>query len=163
MRYCRIEIAKQAYNFSIAHFTIFSATNREDLHGHNFQVECAIEAPVADDGLMFDYAIIKTTLRELCDSLDEKTVLPTRSPYLAIGERDGYTSATFDGETLLFLKRDVLLLDIANTTVEEFSGYFLQQLETHPLLKDRGVREITVRVSSSPGQHGASTWRAPGG
>ena len=33
----RIEIAKQALNFSAAHFTIFSQTEREDLHGHNFR------------------------------------------------------------------------------------------------------------------------------
>lgn len=159
MRYCRIEVAKQAYNFSIAHFTIFSATSREDLHGHNFQVECELVAPVGDDGLMFDYAIIKRALKELCDSLDEKTVLPALSAYLAIGSRDGYVSATFDGETLLFLPRDVLVLEVANTTVEEFSRYFLDRLVAHPALINRGVREVAVKVSSSPGQRGVSTWR----
>ena len=159
MRYCRIEVAKQAYNFSIAHFTIFSATSREDLHGHHFQVECELEAPVGDDGLVFDYAIIKRALKELCDSLDEKTVLPTLSPHLEISTRDGYVSGTFDGETLLFLPRDVLVLEVANTTVEEFSRYFLDSIVSHPALANRGVREVLVRVSSSPGQHGVSTWR----
>lgn len=162
MRYCRIEVAKQAYNFSIAHFTIFSATSREDLHGHNFQVECELEAPVGDDGLMFDYAIIKRALKELCDTLDEKTVLPALSPHLEIGSKDGYVSATFDEKTMLFLPRDVLVLEVANTTVEEFSRYFLDRLVAHPTLADRGVREVAVKVSSSPGQNGVSTWRAAG-
>ena len=161
MRYCRIEIAKQAYNFSIAHFTIFSATWREDLHGHNYQVECELEAPVGDDGLMFDYGIIKQALKELCDEIDEKTILPTRSPFLTLGERDGYVSAEFDGETMLFLPRDVLALDIANTTVEELSRYFLDKVVDHPALSDRGVREVVVRVSSSPGQRGMSRWQDP--
>ncbi|MBS03602.1 MAG: 6-pyruvoyl tetrahydropterin synthase [Gammaproteobacteria bacterium] len=161
MRYCRIEVAKQAYNFSIAHFTIFSATSREDLHGHNFQVECELEAPVGDDGLMFDYAIIKRTLKELCDAIDEKTILPERSPHLTLGARDGYLSAEFDGETLLFLARDVMTLPVANTTVEEFSNYFLDKIVSHPALEGRGVREVLVKVSSSPGQRGVSCWKDP--
>ncbi|MDB4151743.1 6-carboxytetrahydropterin synthase, partial [Pseudomonadales bacterium] len=66
-RYTTVEIAKQALNFSIAHFTIFSATEREDLHGHNFQLECKVTAPLGDDGLLFDYGILKKLLRALCD------------------------------------------------------------------------------------------------
>jgi hypothetical protein len=33
-----IEIQKEYLHFSAAHFTIFSATVRENLHGHNFHV-----------------------------------------------------------------------------------------------------------------------------
>ena len=54
----KIQIAKQALNFSAAHFTIFSATEREDLHGHNFQVECELASPIDRNGLIFDYKII---------------------------------------------------------------------------------------------------------
>ena len=46
----RIEIAKQALNFSAAHFTIFSATEREDLHGHNWQVECELTSTIDANG-----------------------------------------------------------------------------------------------------------------
>ena len=84
----RIEIAKQALNFSAAHFTIFSRTEREDLHGHNFQVECELTSPIDDNGLIFDYSLIKRVMKELCDELDEKTILPEKSPYLQL-ERDG--------------------------------------------------------------------------
>ena len=68
-RFGSIEIAKHALNFSVAHFTIFSKTERENLHGHNFQVACELTAPVNDDGLMFDYAVIKSVIRNLCDDL----------------------------------------------------------------------------------------------
>ncbi len=41
-----IEITKEALHFAAAHFTLFSATERENLHGHNFYVALEIEAEV---------------------------------------------------------------------------------------------------------------------
>ena len=159
-RLARIDVAKQAMNFSAAHFTIFSATDREDLHGHNFQLACSVTAPVDDTGLMFDYAIIKKTMRALCDEIDEKMLLPAHSPFLSITEDAGYTIAVFNGERIPFLQRDVLVLPVANTTVEEFSHYFLEKILQLPEIMVHGVTEITVKVSSSPGQDGCAQWRA---
>ena len=159
-RLARIEVAKQAMNFSAAHFTIFSATEREDLHGHNFQLACSVTAPVDDTGLMFDYAIIKRRLRALCDEIDEKMLLPAHSPFLEITDEAGYTIAHFNGERIPFLPRDVLVLPIANTTVEEFSHYFLEKILQVPEIMAHGLTEITVKVSSSPGQDGCAQWSA---
>jgi len=159
-RYSRIEISKHALNFSVAHFTIFSATERENVHGHNFQVECDICAPVHDDGLTMDYGVIKRVLRTLCDELDEKVLLPGKSPHLEIITEGDYRVALFNDERIPFLHRDVLVLPIANSTVEELSHYLLQKVLNTPELSDRGIREVTVRVSSSPGQTGAAQWSA---
>ena len=158
-RYSRIEIRKQAHSFSAAHFTIFNKTERENLHGHNFQVECELTAPVGDDGLMFDYGIIKKVLRGLCDDLDEQTILPEKSPYLDLEKDGAYTVAVFNGERIPFLARDLTILPIANTTVEELSNYLLGILLEHPEFQHRGIIEMTVKVSSSPGQTGCSQWR----
>jgi 6-pyruvoyltetrahydropterin/6-carboxytetrahydropterin synthase len=157
-RYGRIEIAKHALNFSVAHFTIFSKTDRENLHGHNFQVECEMSAPVSEDGLMFDYGIIKTAIRKLCEELDEQVILPENSPYLDLEEDGEYTIAIFNNERLPFLKRDVTTLPIANTTVEEFSNLILHRLLEDAEFEGRGITEMTVKVSSSPGQTGCSSW-----
>jgi len=157
-RYGRIEIAKHALNFSVAHFTIFSKTDRENLHGHNFQVECELSAPVSEDGLMFDYGIIKKAIRRLCEELDEQVILPENSPYLDIEQEGEYTIAIFNNERLPFLERDVTALPIANTTVEEFSNYILHRLLKDSEFEGRGITEMTVKVSSSPGQTGCSTW-----
>ena len=45
-RLTTIEIAKQYLHFSAAHFTIFNATERERLHGHNFRIAVAITGEV---------------------------------------------------------------------------------------------------------------------
>jgi 6-pyruvoyltetrahydropterin/6-carboxytetrahydropterin synthase len=157
-RLSRIEISKEAHNFSIGHFTIFSSTDREDLHGHNFQLHCNATAELNDEGLLFDYAILKKLLKNLCDEIDEQVILPLKSPHLSIDEDGDYVVAGFNDEKLYFLHRDVTLLPIANSTVEEFSHYFLGRILEHPNLKDKGVLALTVKVSSNSGQFGVAEW-----
>ena len=159
-RLSRIEISKEALNFSIGHFTIFSSTDRENLHGHNFQLQCQATAPLNDEGLLFDYAILKKLLKQLCDDLDEQVILPLNSPHLTIDEEGDYVIAGFNGEKIYFLHRDVTLLPIANSTVEEFSHYFLDLIRTHPDLEGKGILALTVKVSSNTGQYGVAEWSA---
>lgn len=155
----RIEISKQALNFSAAHFTIFSKTEREDLHGHNFQVECELTSPIDDNGLIFDYSLIKSVVKEICDELDEKMILPERSPFLSI-ERDGeYIIAVYNDERIPFLPRDVITLPISNSSVEELSHYFLDRMLNHPEISKKDIREMTIKISSSPGQNGTATFQ----
>lgn len=160
MQLTTIEVNKENMKFSAAHFTIFSATERERLHGHNYSVYLAITAPVNDNGMCFSYGDIKDRVRAICDSLDEYTVLPEHSPYLRL-ERDGdYWKAGFAGEILWFLASDVLVLPIRNATVEEFARYILDRVrEDEPFLRENGVTALTVKVSSGPGQCGSADWR----
>lgn len=157
MQYTTIEINKEDMKFSAAHFTIFSATERERLHGHNYSVYLAITAPVDDNGMCFSYGDIKERVRAICDSLDEYTVLPEHSPYLQIDREDAYWKVGFAEEILWFLASDVLVLPIRNATVEEFARYILDRIrEDEAFLKQNGVTELTVKVSSGPGQSGSA-------
>jgi len=83
-----IEIHKEYLHFSCAHFTLFSATEREDLHGHNFQIGCEVETVIGDTGLCFDYNVIKDALKALCAEIDEQMLLPENSPWLKIERTD---------------------------------------------------------------------------
>ena len=157
-RQVRIDIAKEAMNFSAAHFTIFSATERENLHGHNFKLGCAVTAPVGDDGLCFDYAIIKRKLRALCDSLDERMLLPSRSPHLKLDRDEHEVRAYYADEVLRFLVRDVIVLPITNITVEALSQHFLDLLLSDPEFSALPIQALAVRVSSGSGQWGESLW-----
>lgn len=156
----RLELAKEDMKFSAGHFTIFSATERERLHGHNFQVQVNLEAHLQDNGMGFDYGLYKQRIRELCARWDEYFILPTRSPYLQLEADETYIYAIFNGERLPFLKSDVLLLPITNATVEEFSHLLLQELtQNQDELDAWKIDALTVKVSSGPGQCGASDWR----
>jgi 6-pyruvoyltetrahydropterin/6-carboxytetrahydropterin synthase len=153
-----IEITKDYLHFSAAHFTIFSANHRENLHGHNFFVGCFLDSDVGAEGLCFDYNVVKTKLNALCESLDERTLLPGSSPHLAIEERDDQVIAKFAGERIPFLARDVLVLPIRNVTIEELAGYLSRALLGDPEIAALPIKSLTVRVSSGPGQWAACRW-----
>ena len=154
-----IEISKEDIKFSAAHFTIFNATERERLHGHNYAVYLAVTAPVGDDGICFSYKDIKTRLRELCESLDEYTLLPQYSPHLRIEQDEEFYIAWFNGEKIPLRKSDTLLLPIRNSTVEEFARYLRDRfVGDASFLKQRNIITAVVKVSSGPGQCGSAEW-----
>jgi 6-pyruvoyltetrahydropterin/6-carboxytetrahydropterin synthase len=160
-----IEITKDYLHFSAAHFTVFSACERENLHGHNFDVSCFVDTVIGDDGLAFDYNAIKTKLEALCNELDERTLLPADSPYLSF-ERDGrapheYLIVRFADERIPFLDRDALLLPIRNVTVEEFARWFIDRLVDDSNILALPIAALRIRISSGPGQWASCQWRRP--
>ncbi|MDA1074015.1 MAG: 6-carboxytetrahydropterin synthase [Proteobacteria bacterium] len=154
-----IEISKEYLHFAAAHFTVFSATEREDLHGHNFHVQAHAHTRIKADGLAFDYNLMKTRLKALCDQLDEKTLLPEQSPYLKIQTENEYTVALFANERIPFLPRDVLTLPVRNITVEELARWLLKELMADQTLNALDISQVDLRVSSGAGQWACSTWR----
>ena len=160
-RLTTINICKEALKFSGAHFTIFSATDRERLHGHNFRVRAEVTAPVDDNGMCFNYQEIKTRLRTICNALDEYMLLPGKSPHLKIEHIDKQYHVHFNNELMVFIADDTRVLDIRNTTVEEFSYYILDQMvSADTFFIENDVANITIGVSSGDGQWGSSTWVA---
>ena len=156
-----IDIAKEYLHFSAAHFTVFSATERENLHGHNFQVEASLRGRIGDDGLCFDYNVVKGKLKTLCDGLDEVVLLPGRCPHLDIRVAGDYTVAEFNNERLPFLHRDVTVLPVRNITVEELARWLIGELTADGEIAALPVSDIELRVSSGAGQWARAVWNAP--
>ena len=162
MQNTTIEISKEYLHFAAAHFTLFSATERENLHGHNFQVTLDADAPMHDDGLTFDYNILKKAVKQLCDDLDEQVLMPTRSPYLEIDEQDDYTYIVFHGERIPFLQRDLTLLPIRNITVEELAQYLLGKLLEREDIQALDIDNMLLRCASGEGQWASAKWSSAG-
>ena len=158
MQNTTIEISKEYLHFAAAHFTLFSATERENLHGHNFQVTLDSDAPMQDDGLTFDYNILKKAVKQLSDDLDEQVLMPTRSPYLEIDEQDDYTYVVFNGERVPFLQRELTLLPIRNITVEESAQYLLAKLLEREDIKALDIDNMLLRCASGEGQWASAKW-----
>lgn len=150
-------IDKESHKFSAAHYTIFSARERERLHGHNYSVSAKIVAPMGDNGFSADYNLYKGRLAALCAALDEYMLLAGTSPHQVITEEGAYYRVHFASEEMLFLRSDTLVLPIRNATVEEFSCYLLQRLLQESAADD--LREIELCVGSGPGQKGCANWR----
>ena len=159
-----IEISKEDLKFSAAHFTIFSATERERLHGHNFGVYVSVSAPVNENGMCFNYTELKSRVRALCNELDEYTLLPAQSPHLKIVGNKGQYVVSFNDETLYFSKQDTKLLPVRNTTVEEYAHYLLSRLlQDGTFFAPGAISAVVLKVSSGPGQWGSASWEAGDG
>lgn len=157
-----IELHKENMKFSAGHFTIFSATHREKLHGHNYTSYCSLETWVGENGLEFDYRFYKARIYELCRQLNESFLLAGNSPHLKFEEHPDHYWIYFDKEKLFFNKRDVVVLPITNVTVEELSLWFLKQLTSNPAqLTEHQIKKVTVKIASSPGQSGSACWENP--
>ena len=143
--------------FSAGHFTIFSPTERERVHGHNYRLEASITAPLQEPGITFDYAIFRNKLANLCRQLHAHLLLPTQSPYLQIELQGEHVRVTFNKQYMLFLREDVLLLSLSNITIEELSHWFIDQLvlETEFIHTYR-IQTIAVKVFNGP-EHSAKT------
>ena len=155
-RLTSLYIDKESHKFSAAHYTIFSATSRERLHGHNYSVSARIVAPVGENGLSADYNLYKNRLSILCDSLDEYMLLAGNSPFQDIEETGSCYRVKYDRDEMLFLQSDTQVLPVRNVTVEELSHFLLQQLVAESAGED--LREIQLCVASGAAQRACSIW-----
>jgi 6-pyruvoyltetrahydropterin/6-carboxytetrahydropterin synthase len=155
-RLATLYIDKESHKFSAAHYTIFSATERERLHGHNYSVSARIVAPVGGNGFSADYNVYKRGLARLCEALDEYLLLAGDSPYQQIEEAGDCYRVTYAGQEMLFLQSDTRVLPIRNATIEELSHYLLQGLLADFAGDD--LREIELCVASGPGQKACANW-----
>lgn len=158
MRKAMLKIHKDEFSFSAGHFTIFSATERESLHGHNYQVSICFDLEIKHNGLAFDYRDYKQKMLSICAMVDRHFLLPTKSPYLTLTEEGDYLIAHFNHQRLPFLKEDVVLLPLSNITIEELSHWFLQKIinEASDYQKN-GIHRITIQVYNGPGQSGGAS------
>lgn len=148
-----LHLAKENFKFSAGHFTIFSATERENLHGHNFTVEVDLTCETVGNGMTFDYGLAKRAIESLCRSLNETVLLPEDGPFLSIETTAEGVIAHFADERIPFLKRDVTLLPIENVTVEELARWFLDRLyQSFAIHPEYRILKLDVMVTSGPGQ-----------
>ena len=160
-RLTTIEISKEDIKFSAAHFTVFSATERERLHGHNYFVSVEFSAPVSDSGMCFSYREIKLRLRELCAGLDEYMLLPRDCSHLQILDEPPFYRVLYNGETMYFLQSDTRLLPVRNITLEELSAWLLDQLLLdQQFAGEARLARVRLKVSSGAGQWGSTDWPA---
>ena len=158
----RLEIYKEDIKFSIAHFTIFNESERENIHGHNFEVSFSVEFKSKKNGMFRNYREIKAKLRSICSQVDEYLIIPERNKYIKIKKTKSKITVLFGKDQLVFLPRDIKILPIENTTVEDFSEWILHQmLEDENLISPKDVSYIQIEVSSYKGQSGLSRMTFP--
>jgi len=158
-RLATVELFKENMEFSAGHFTVFSRTERENLHGHSYRVFASITTVIQEEGLSFDYRVYKDKIYTLCGQLDKTVLLAGLCQYHKITEEEEYYCVYFNNEKLMFLKRDAKVLPVYNVTIEELSHWFLKNLLLDQnQLDSHRIQTIKTEVSNGTGQSGSAVW-----
>jgi len=152
-----IDIAKEYFKFSAAHFLIFPDGSAERLHGHNYRVFVELDAGLGEHGLVMDFKCVKPVVRELVDHLDEHWLLPGEHPELTVERRgDGVTEVRYRGAYYAAPDEDVIVLPINNTSSENLAGWLAHELRGRLDERFPGVAidRLRVAVEETSGQRG---------
>ncbi len=144
-------VSKDYFKFNAAHFMAYPGF-RERLHGHNYRVSVRIEGALGNDGYVVDFGDIKSAAREICEGINERTIVPMQSDCLNIECRDGQVDLqSEDGSRFSFPEGDCALLPIGHSSAEELAAYVCGRLiATLGILKERGVTSVEVSVAEAP-------------
>lgn len=152
-----IHLDKEYFKFSAAHFLIFPDGSSERLHGHNYQVEAILEGTLDKGGLVYNFSDIKPLVKQICDNLDERVLLPASNPWLIIKKQDEQIYVNHNNQKeYMFPAKEVSILPIDNTSAERFAYFICHQLysDIKNIFPVRHLNKITVRVYESKGQSG---------
>ena len=156
----RIVLEKGNLSFSAAHFISY-AGKCERLHGHNYAVSAALSGNLTDDRYVLDFVECKLLVKQLCDRLDHRFLLPRLSPCLTISEAEGEVEIRFQDRRYVFPRQDVLYLDLDNITAERLAEYLALELAA-ALAHNANITLIEVGVEEAPGQTAYYSLSLPG-
>jgi 6-pyruvoyltetrahydropterin/6-carboxytetrahydropterin synthase len=144
-----VELEKETFVFSAAHFITFNGDVCERLHGHNYRVRASVSGPLDENHYVVDFLAVRDALIAITRELDHYVLLPTRHPQIRVAVRGEEVEATFRDRRWVFPKGDCVLLPVENTTAEllarHIGGRLLDELQSRcgwrPTLARVGVDE----------------------
>lgn len=144
MRSFKVAVTKDYLVFASAHFITFAGHRCEPLHGHNYRVSVSLEGALDEQSwYVVDFSELKRIMRQLCDEIDHKMLLPLRNPKLEVRELGGSVTVAYKGKRkYVFPVEDCALLDIPNTTVEMLAQFLAARLRA--ALSELGVHSLTA-------------------
>lgn len=158
-----IDIYKEYFKFSAAHFLIFPDGSAERLHGHNYRVFVEIEAQLTRHGLVLDFKEVKPVVRAMLDAWDEHWLVPGEHPVLRVNARDDGVVEVRYGERFYAAPReDVIVLPINNTSSENLATWLGRELARRLQVRfpDLRVQRLRLSVEETPGQSGVYLYSA---
>jgi 6-pyruvoyl tetrahydropterin synthase/QueD family protein len=148
----RVVVKEGNLRFSAAHFISF-AGKCERLHGHNYAVSVELEGELTEDRYVFDFVVLKRIMRQICDSLDHRFLLPQLSEDFDIKTTGGEWEIRFENRRYVLPAEDVLALPVDSITAERLaeyiSGQLVEALGEHDVAN---LTSVTVGVEEAPGQ-----------
>ncbi len=137
--------------------TVFPDGSKERLHGHNFNVNVALDLGAVGIEHLLDLGIVKKHVDALCREWNEHLLIGELCPALVIVRRDEHeVELTLCGKRYVAPAEDVLFLPLDNIIVENLSIEFARRLAERlaPALHGGQVTGLEVDVREARGQGG---------
>lgn len=151
----RVDVTKQQFVFSAAHFITFAGDICERIHGHNYGVRASVEGPLDENRYVVDFIALRDAVLEETQSLDHHVILPTDHAEIKISRDERETTATFRDRRWVFPNEDCAMLPVINTTAEEIARVIAERVieKTREKFGDH-LNFIEVAVDENCGQWG---------
>lgn len=151
----RVEIEKEQFTFSAAHFITVAGDICERIHGHNYGVRAAVEGPLDENRYVVDFIALRDAILAETESLDHHVVLPADHAEIKVTSDERETTATFRDRRWVFPNEDCVILPLINTTAEEMARVIAERVRdrTRAAFGD-ALSWIEVGVDENNGQWG---------
>jgi len=152
-----IRFEHDALHFSASHFITFDTPEKvEALHGHNFRIKAEVSGPLNRREYVVDFLIAFNSLKQICEMLSHKVLLPREHPYISIKATEGIICVSMPPLQWSFPEGDTLTLPVKNATTEALAEYiarrFREMLERESAFEmPPSQYGITIELEESPG------------
>ncbi len=151
----RVEICKQSFVFSAAHFITFAGDICERLHGHNYGVRVVVEGPLDANRYVVDFIALRDAIQSITSHWDHHVLLPRDHEEISVSSQGGETIARFRDRRWVFPDEDCLVLPVVNTTAEELARVLAEMVRDQT--RDtfgKAISMLEVAIDENHGQWG---------
>jgi 6-pyruvoyltetrahydropterin/6-carboxytetrahydropterin synthase len=151
----RVDVTKEQFVFSAAHFITFAGDICERLHGHNYGVRASVEGPLDQNRYVVDFIALRDAVLAETTKLDHHVILPSEHAEIKVTSDDKETTATFRDRRWVFPNEDCVILPVINTTAEEIARVIAERVMEQTRGKfSEALTWIEVAVDENHGQWG---------
>ena len=151
----RVDITKEQFVFSAAHFITFAGELCERIHGHNYGVRASVEGPLDENRYVVDFIALRDAVLAETQTLDHHVILPRDHAEIQVTSDEKETTARFRDRRWVFPNEDCVILPVVNTTAEEIARVIaLRVIERTREKFGSSLTSIEVAVDENCGQWG---------
>lgn len=151
----RVEVSKEQFIFSAAHFITFAGDICERIHGHNYGVKVMVEGPLDENRYVVDFIALRDAVLKETAALDHHVILPRDHKEIKVTQDDTETTVRFRERRWVFPNEDAVIMPVVNTTAEEIARVIAESVRerTRDQFGD-SLSLIEVGVDENYGQWG---------
>ncbi|CAD75929.1 conserved hypothetical protein-putative 6-pyruvoyl-tetrahydropterin synthase [Rhodopirellula baltica SH 1] len=151
----RVDVSKEQFIFSAAHFITFAGDICERIHGHNYGVRVSVEGPLDENRYVVDFIALRDAVLKQTQALDHHVILPRDHKEILVTQDETETTARFRERRWVFPNEDCIIMPVINTTAEEIARVIAENVREQTKEQfGKALSSIEVAVDENAGQWG---------